>query len=72
MYIEQKSRRSEWPRKNRPSNLLEIRPLPTTAAGRFQALDGGFKANYFDVESRAEYWNQVAAKKTGRDRLYLA
>src|SRR5882762_5981441 len=23
-----KSRRSEWPRKNRPSNLLEIRPLP--------------------------------------------
>jgi hypothetical protein len=36
---------------------------------RFQAFCGGFKANYFDAESRAEYWIS-GCKKQGGDRLY--
>lgn len=36
---------------------------------RFQALHGGFKANYFDAESGVDYWIS-GCKKRGGDRLY--
>ena len=37
---------------------------------KFQTLGGrGFKANYFDVETGAEYWIS-GCKKLGGDRLY--
>jgi hypothetical protein len=37
---------------------------------RFQTLAGsGFKANYFEVESGAEYWIS-GCKRDGTDRLY--
>lgn len=36
----------------------------------FQSLKGsGFKANYFDVDTREEYWIS-GCKKNGGDRLY--
>ncbi len=35
----------------------------------FHPLRGGFKANYFDVESHVEYWIS-GCKKRGGDRLY--
>ena len=35
----------------------------------FRPLGGGFKANYFDVESGVEYWIS-GCKKRGGDRLY--
>ena len=39
-------------------------------AGReFQSLHGGYKANYFDVETGEEYWIS-GCKKRGGDRLY--
>jgi len=37
---------------------------------QFQSLGGrGFKSNYFDVETREEYWIS-GPKKNGADRLY--
>ena len=37
---------------------------------QFQSLSGrGFKSNYFDVETRDEYWIS-GPKKNGADRLY--
>ena len=35
----------------------------------FQSLKGGYKANYFDVETDDEYWIS-GPKKRGGDRLY--
>lgn len=36
----------------------------------FQSLDGsGFKANYFDIETREDYWIS-GPRKDGTDRLY--
>jgi hypothetical protein len=41
-----------------------------TYRGRtFQRLGGGYKANYFDVETRGEFWIS-GPRKDGRDRLY--
>jgi hypothetical protein len=36
---------------------------------QFQSLRGGYKANYFDVETGEEYWIS-GCKKRGGDRLY--
>ena len=36
---------------------------------KFQSLKGGYKANYFDVETGDEYWIS-GCKKDGSDRLY--
>lgn len=39
-------------------------------AGReFRSLKGGYKANYFDVETGQEYWIS-GPKQRGGDRLY--
>jgi len=35
----------------------------------FQSLKGGYKANYFDVETGDQYWIS-GPKKMGGDRLY--
>lgn len=35
----------------------------------FQSLKGGYKANYYDVKSREEYWIS-GPRRDGRDRLY--
>ena len=35
----------------------------------FQSLKGGYKANYFEVSSGAEYWIS-GPKRDGSDRLY--
>ena len=35
----------------------------------FQSFKGGYKANFFDVETKEEYWIS-GPKKSGGDRLY--
>ena len=35
----------------------------------FQSLKGGYKANYYDLETRDEYWIS-GPKRRGGDRLY--
>ncbi len=35
----------------------------------FQSLKGGYKANYFDIETREEYWIS-GCRRDGIDRLY--
>jgi len=37
----------------------------------FQSLKGGYKANYFDVETKDEFWIS-GCKKGGGDRLYVS
>jgi hypothetical protein len=37
----------------------------------FQSLKGGYKANYFDVETGDEYWIS-GCHKNGADRLYTS
>ena len=39
------------------------------AGKSFQSLKGGYKANYFDVETEEEYWI-AGCKKAGGDTLY--
>jgi hypothetical protein len=70
MYIENKSGSLNGPARigrvtfNRAGKSLTYR-------GRtFQSLKGsGFKANYFDVETREEFWIS-GPRKDGQDRLY--
>ena len=38
---------------------------------RFQSLKGGYKANYYDVETGERYWIS-GCKKDGNDRLYAS
>jgi hypothetical protein len=38
---------------------------------KFQSLKGGYKSNYYDVESGAEYWIS-GPKRNGQDGLYGA
>ncbi len=35
----------------------------------FQSLKGGYKANYYDMETGERYWNS-GPKRAGGDRLY--
>jgi len=37
----------------------------------FQSLKGGYKANYYDVETGDEYWIS-GCKRDGSDRLYAS
>lgn len=37
----------------------------------FQSLKGGYKANYFDLESGEQYWIS-GCKANGEDRLYAS
>lgn len=37
----------------------------------FQSIKGGYKANYFELESGDEYWIS-GCKKDGSDRLYTS
>jgi hypothetical protein len=37
----------------------------------FQSLKGGYKANYFDVDTGEQYWIS-GCKKAGGDRLYVS
>jgi hypothetical protein len=39
------------------------------AGKQFRSLKGGYKANYYDIESGDQYWIS-GPKKNGGDRLY--
>jgi hypothetical protein len=69
MYIENKSLGL-----NAPARIGRVRFSKTGATLyyqnlEFRSLKGGYKANYFDVESGDEYWIS-GCKKRGGDRLY--
>ena len=38
---------------------------------RFQSLKGGYKANYYDVETGEQYWIS-GCKRDGNDRIYAS
>src|SRR5438105_15735155 len=38
---------------------------------KFRSLKGGYKANYYEVSSREDYWIS-GCKKNGEDRLYIS
>lgn len=71
MYIECKSEGlNGWGRIGRVTSSKTGKTL--TYKGRsFQSLKGGYKANFFDVETREHYWI-TGPKKLGGDRLYGA
>ncbi len=69
MYIEDKSKSL-----NGPARIGRVRFSKTWRtlyyAGRtFRSLKGGYKANYFDVETGDEFWIS-GCRKDGCDRLY--
>lgn len=70
MYIEDKSEGLEGPARIGRVTLSKS-GLSLGYGGRtFQRLGGqGFKANYFDTETRAHFWIS-GPRKDGRDRLY--
>ena len=70
MYVEEKSNLNGPARIGRVSFSKTGRTL--TYRGRsYQSLKGGYKANYFDIETGAQYWIS-GCKKHGGDRLYAS
>jgi len=70
MYIENKSEGLSGPARIGRVTFSKSGKSIYYRGRRFQTLAGqGFKANYFDYESREEYWIS-GCKRSGRDRLY--
>ena len=70
MYIEDKSRSLDGPARIGRVTFSKTGRTLRYAGQEFQSLSGrGFKSNYFDVASGAEYWIS-GPRKHGRDRLY--
>lgn len=71
MYIERKDQLN-----SDDAHIGRVRMSKTGATlyygGReFRSLKGGYKANYYDVETGDEYWIS-GCKKDGTDRLYAS
>ena len=70
MYIESKSGGLNGPARIGRVTFSKTGKSITYRGRTFQSLKGrGFKANYFDVETREEFWIS-GPRKDGRDRLY--
>ncbi len=70
MYIEDKSEGLNGPARIGRVTLSKSGRSVHYAGRTFQRLGGqGFKANYFDVETGAEFWVS-GPRKDGRDRLH--
>lgn len=70
MYIEDKSAGLSGPGRIGRVRFSQTGKSVYYGGRTFQTLAGrGFKANYFDVESGAEFWIS-GCKKRGGDRLY--
>ena len=70
MYIEDKSNGLTGPARIGRVHFSRSGQSVYYAGRTFQTLAGrGFKANYFDVETGAEFWIS-GCKKRGGDRLY--
>ena len=60
----------EWGGSHRSRDILEVGALAHLRPKTFRRLHGGgFKANYYDVETGEYYWIS-GPRKDGRDRLY--
>jgi hypothetical protein len=69
MYIEDKSGGLSGPARIGRMRFSQTRRSIYYAGRTFQSLNGrGFKANYFDVETGAEFWIS-GCKKRGGDRM---
>lgn len=70
MYIEDKSNGLEGPGRIGRVTFSKTGKSVYYGERTFQSVKGqGFKANYFDVETGAEFWIS-GCKKRGGDRLY--
>ena len=70
MYIEDKSNGLEGPGRIGRVRFSKSGKSVYYGGRTLQTLGGrGFKANYFDVETGAEFWVS-GCKRRGRDRLY--
>ena len=70
MYIENKSGGISGPARIGRVTFSQTGKTLHYGGKQFQSLNGhGFKANYFDVETRDEYWIS-GCKKSGGDHLY--
>ena len=70
MYIEDKSGSLNGPARIGRVTFSKTGKSLSYGGRTFQSLDGaGFKANYFDVDTREEFWIS-GPRKDGEDRLY--
>jgi hypothetical protein len=70
MYIEDKSRGLSGPARIGRVTFSKSGKSIYYGGRAFRSLNGsGFKANYFEVETRAEFWIS-GCRKDGADRLY--
>ena len=70
MYIEHKSGQLVGPARIGRVTFSKTRKSPYYRGKTFQSLKGGgFKANYYDVDTGAHYWIS-GPKKNGADGLY--
>lgn len=70
MYIEDKSRSLNGPARIGRVSFSKTGKSINYAGRTFQSLKGsGFKANYFDVDTKEEFWIS-GPRKDGNDRLY--
>jgi hypothetical protein len=69
MYIEDKSGGLTGPARIGRVYFSKSRKTLYYRGRRFQSLKGGYKANYFDVESGAYYWIS-GPRRDQNDRLY--
>ena len=69
MYIEDKSESLNGPARIGRVYLSKTGKSLTYRGQTFQSLKGGYKANYFDIETGDHYWIS-GPRKDGADRLY--
>jgi hypothetical protein len=70
MYIENKSASLNGPARIGRVTFSKTGKSISYQGRTFQSLKGsGFKSNYFDIETREEFWIS-GPRKDGRDRLY--
>ena len=69
MYIERKAGELNGPGRIGRVSFSGTGKMLYYGGRKFQSMKGGYKANYFDVDSGEEYWIS-GCKKRGGDRLY--
>jgi hypothetical protein len=70
MYIERKAGNLTGPARIGRVTYSKTRLSIYYHGKEFRRLKGGFKANYYDVETGEEYWIS-GPRKDGRDALYV-
>ena len=69
MYVENKSASLNGPARIGRVTFSKTGKSLSYGGRTFQSLKGGYKRNYFDIETREEFWIS-GPRKDGEDRLY--